>query len=80
MIVPSMQDRIVPNKDILISINNKIFHMYSYKDMLMKCFKIIIVKILRTRRSSYQLNLWPLHVPYLARNFPCLQTICMKPV
>ena len=30
---------------IFISINNKTVHMYSYKYMLLKCFKIIIVKI-----------------------------------
>ena len=67
-------------RDIFISINNKTVHVYRYKDMLLKCFKIVIVGILRTRISSYQLNLWPLRVSYWARNLLCRQIIWMKPV
>ena len=67
-------------RDIFISINNKTVHMYGYKDVLLKILKIVIVKILRTRRSSYQLNLWPLYVPYWERTFLCCQIIWMKPV
>ena len=43
-------------------------------------YQYIIVKILRTRRSSYQLNLWPLCMQYWEINFLRRQRIWMKPV